>query len=64
VEEEEGIQYPSLGGCLLMICGPKWATPPLNWFKSAEKQQVKLAGKAAKQPINFEKFLLEETINF
>jgi hypothetical protein len=49
-EEEEGIQYPYLGGCFLMICGPKWAAPPLNWFRSAEKQQVKLAGKAAKQP--------------
>jgi hypothetical protein len=47
-----------------MICGPKWAAPPLNWFRSAEKQQVKLVGKAAKQPINLEKFLLEVTRNF
>jgi hypothetical protein len=39
-----------------MICGPKWAAPPLNWFRSAENQQVKLAGKAAKQPINLENF--------
>ena len=63
-EEEEGIQYPYLGGCFLMICGPKWATPPLHWFRSAEKQQVKLAGKDAKQPINLEKFLLKVTRHF
>jgi hypothetical protein len=64
VEEEEGIQCPCLGGCFLLICGPKWEAPPLNWFRSAEKHQVKLAGKAAKQPINLEKFLLEVTRNF
>jgi hypothetical protein len=49
-EEDEGIQYPYLGGCFLMFCGPKWPTPPLDWFKSAEKQQVKLVGNVAKQP--------------
>jgi hypothetical protein len=38
-----------------MNCGPKWATPPLHWFRSTEKQEVKLVGKAAKQPINFAK---------
>jgi hypothetical protein len=48
----------------LIISGPKWAAPPLNWFRTTKKQQVKLVGKAAKQPIKFENFLLEEIRNF
>ena len=56
VEEEEGIQYPCLEGCLLMICGPKWVAPPHNWFRSTEKLQGKLAGKATKIPKSWENF--------
>jgi hypothetical protein len=47
-----------------MFCGPKQATPPLYWFRYAEKQEVKLAVNAAKQQKNLEKFLLAITINF
>jgi hypothetical protein len=44
--KRSGYSIP-LGGCSLVFNGPKWETPPLYWFRSAEKQQVKLVGNAA-----------------
>jgi hypothetical protein len=64
VEEEEGIQYPSLGGYSWTFYGPKWAVAPPYWFRPATNQQAKLAGKAAKKTKILGKFLLEQTRNF
>ena len=61
IREEVGIQNPYLGGSSLVFYGPKWATPPIFWWKPAENQQTKLAGNTTKQPENFKKFLLVKT---
>jgi hypothetical protein len=47
-----------------MICDLKWATPPLYWFRSVEKQQVKLVENAAKKPINLGKFYVSSNQKF
>jgi hypothetical protein len=52
MKKRRGYSIPLLGRLFLDDLWPQMGSTSPFWFRSAEKQQVKLAGNVAKQPKN------------